>query len=260
MAFKKGHIVSKETCKKISDAKMGHVVSDETKRKSSISHMGHKHPKEVCDKISKSLIGNKRSLGFKQSEETKRKHAANGKGRLHTEESKRKMSEAQKGKRHSDETKAKLSALMMGGKRAAGHKLSDDAKRRIAEKLIGRFAGSNNPSWRGGVSFGKYCPAFNKPLKEEIRKRFDRKCFICGMQENGYKLHIHHTDYNKGQGCGHSWNLVALCRPCHVKTNFNRWHWFNLLSNYWALKYMDGGSSGEFFQLCGSGMPMFSGR
>lgn len=87
----------------------------------------------------------------------------------------------------------------------------------------------------------RYCPKFNFSLKERIRDEFGRTCFLCPTteEENGVKLSVHHVDYNKGQGCGHEWNLVPLCRKCHVKTNYNRWHWFNLLGNYWAIPYWE---------------------
>jgi len=95
--------------------------------------------------------------------------------------------------------------------------------------------GENNPQWKGGISFAPYCPKFNKSKKEEIREKFDRVCFLCGKleEENNCKLSVHHVNYNKGQGCGHSWSLIPLCSSCHVKTNSNRHYWFNLLNNYW---------------------------
>jgi hypothetical protein len=97
--------------------------------------------------------------------------------------------------------------------------------------------GPEHPNWKGGISFEPYCPAFTKKLKEEIREKFGRKCYLCPKteEENGRKLDVHHCDYNKGQGCGQRWSLIPLCHRCHIKTNFNRHYWFNLLSNYWAL-------------------------
>jgi hypothetical protein len=97
--------------------------------------------------------------------------------------------------------------------------------------------GSSNPQWKGGVSFEPYCHKFTKELKEEVRSEFGRKCFLCDVPENGSKLHVHHADYNKGQGCGQRWCLVPLCRSCHAKTNHHRHYYFNLLSNYWIFKY-----------------------
>ena len=94
----------------------------------------------------------------------------------------------------------------------------------------------NNGRWLGGKSFEPYCYKFNNELKEYVRDKFDRRCFVCGTPENGRKLSVHHVDYNKLQGCkGKTWVLIPLCNSCHNKTNHNRWQWFNLLINYWAL-------------------------
>lgn len=110
-----------------------------------------------------------------------------------------------------------------------------------------------NPRWCGGKSFEPYCPAFTKSLKESIRDEFGRKCFLCGISENGRKLDIHHVDYNKSQGCsGFKWGLVPLCHRCHTKTNWNRWYWFALLRDYWIYKY-----SGDFDYMDVWGEPIF---
>jgi len=97
--------------------------------------------------------------------------------------------------------------------------------------------GENSYLWKGGISFEPYCYKFNNDIKEETRDIFNRVCFLCGKseEENGKKLCVHHVDYNKGQGCGHSWTLVPLCSSCHAKTNFNRHFWFNLLQNFWLI-------------------------
>ncbi len=116
-----------------------------------------------------------------------------------------------------------------------GEPRSDEVKKKISAVVLSmKIRGPKCGMWKGGISFGEYCPKFNNRLKEEIREAFGRRCFICGAPENGYKLHVHHCDYNKGQGCGKRWNLVPLCRSCHMKTNSNRHYHFNLLANHWA--------------------------
>jgi hypothetical protein len=90
--------------------------------------------------------------------------------------------------------------------------------------------GKNNPNWLDGRSHGKYCPRFNAKLKEEIREKYDRECYICGKPEGKRRHSVHHIDYNKVQGCkGMRWSLVPLCASCHSKTNSNRHFWFNYL-------------------------------
>ncbi len=102
------------------------------------------------------------------------------------------------------------------------------------------ISGAGNSRWRGGLSYGKYCIKFNAELKERVREEFGRKCFLCGESENGRKLSVHHVDYQKSQGCnGYRWALIPLCTSCHTKTNFNRWHWFNLLRDYWLYEQID---------------------
>lgn len=111
-----------------------------------------------------------------------------------------------------------------------GTKFSDEARRRMSETR----KGPNNGNWRGGIASRPYCPKFNSELKESVRDSFDRTCYLCGEKENGRKLHIHHVDYNKGQGCGAKWSLIPLCHRCHMRTNGPRWYWFSKLANYWV--------------------------
>ncbi len=88
-----------------------------------------------------------------------------------------------------------------------------------------KFKGENNASWLGGKSFEPYGIEFNEALKEKIRKKFNRMCFECGYSEKdlGYKLSIHHVDYNKQNNS--DGNLIPLCRSCHTQTNFERIDW-----------------------------------
>lgn len=210
--------------------------------------------------------------GFKFTEESIQKLSKShkgqipwNKGRPFSEESKKRMSEAQKKRAPaSDETRKKLS------KANTGHVVSDATRKKIAESHIGIKAsedarqkmseirrglklseahkksisesesGDKHWNWQGGISAKPYCPKFNKSLKEEIREAFGRRCFLCGAPETKKKLHVHHCDYNKGQGCGQKWNLVPLCNRCHSKTGVHRHYYFNFLANYWAAEYLDG--------------------
>lgn len=94
-----------------------------------------------------------------------------------------------------------------------------------------------NPNWKGGLKKQAYCYKFNEDLRERVRESFGRTCYLCPTTEanNGKKLDVHHADYNKGQGCGHEWNLLPLCIRCHAKTGHYRHYYFNLLSNYWCM-------------------------
>lgn len=90
--------------------------------------------------------------------------------------------------------------------------------------------GVDTPNWRGGLSFEPYGLDFNKELKEEIRDRDEHTCQLCGINENGYKLSIHHIDYNKNNN--DSWNLITLCKVCHSKTNGNREYWTSYFKTF----------------------------
>ena len=102
------------------------------------------------------------------------------------------------------------------------------------------MSGKNSPAWKGGISFEPYCILFNNDFKERTREFWNRKCGICGKteEENNQKLSVHHVNYDKQSCCDSSFfnstpNLfIPLCRGCHVKTNFNRDFWEELLANY----------------------------
>ena len=99
-----------------------------------------------------------------------------------------------------------------------------ETKNKISEANSGKFGmlGKNHPNWQGGISFKPYCINFNNKIKEQVREEFNRKCFLCGVSEGDCKtkLHVHHVDSNKNQGCNNTeWKLVPLCNSCHPKTS-----------------------------------------
>ena len=69
----KGKVVSDETREKLRQANLGKKLSDDTKNKIRLAHKGRKHTDESKANMSKSKLGNKNSLGYKPTEETKRK-------------------------------------------------------------------------------------------------------------------------------------------------------------------------------------------
>ena len=83
-----------------------------------------------------------------------------------------------------------------------------------------------------GIRKRGYCVKWTEELREEIRDEFDRKCFICGKseEENGRKLSVHHTNYDRNCMCGNAeCRFVPLCASCHGKTNYNRFYWYSLI-------------------------------
>ena len=106
--------------------------------------------------------------------------------------------------------------------------------------MKGKLSGENNPffgkygekssNWQGGKSFEPYCPKFNNRLKEKIRNKYNRKCYICNRNEKDNitrtgkfrRLSIHHIDRDKEQGCnGKPFKLIPLCMYCHPKNEPN---------------------------------------
>ena len=127
-----------------------------------------------------------------------------------------------------------------------GKKHSDEAKRKMSEKAIGRIPwnadkkhhsnkkylkkmkdrqGPKNPCWRGGTKREPYGWEFNKMLKEKIRKRDRYRCQECFRHQNElkYTLEVHHIDYNKRNNSEE--NLITLCKVCHAQVNWDADKW-----------------------------------
>jgi hypothetical protein len=174
----------------------GHVMSDEVKSKIALGLMGR-----PC------------------SNETREKMRAARTGILHTAETKQKLSESHKGQ-----------TAWNKGKRA-----SLELRRKLSEVHTGLQSRENHPLWKGGISFEPYCPMFNRTFKKTVVNSFGHACFVCG--DSATRLCVHHIDYNKNSVCnGNKWAFVPLCESHHAKSNYNRWYWFNLLINYWAMR------------------------
>ena len=151
----------------------------------------------------------------------------NSEGHVHSPESLAKMRAAMMGNknaegyRHTPETIEKMRAASMGNKNAVGcvHSPEHRAKQRAANM------GPNGSNWQGGISRDPYGWDFNDALKEEVRRRDGHRCQLCGtpQAECRTSLPVHHVDYDKTNS--DPVNLVALCAPCHAKTNKNRKHW-----------------------------------
>ena len=78
---------------------------------------------------------------------------------------------------------------------------------------------------------------FNETLREMVRERQGRKCALCHEPEDGYHLNVHHIDYDKDNN--DLMNLMALCRPCHARTNWKRQFWQGALSMRWRVPKQD---------------------
>jgi len=158
-------------------------------------------------------------------------------GKHHTEDALIKMrSHKGKGKGHpfygggwlpgKHHTAASIEKMRLAKKGKPSKRIGYKHSPETIEKMREACKGEKSYRWLGGVSYLPYCPKFNRKLKEEVRNKYGRKCFLCRKSEfenDGKNMCVHHIDYDKDQGCnGKIFELVPLCRSCHSKTNGER--------------------------------------
>jgi len=186
-------------------------------------------------------------IGTHHAAESRAKISAARMGQKPTDETRAKQGAARRGKKRpprSAEWRANLSAaqikyLVEGGKKQAlGCKRSPETRakssasrkgKKMSEEQLGKHRlarmGSKNPNWRGGVSCELYGWEWTEELREEVRRRDDYKCQVCGVPQTECErlLSVHHINYNKRDN--DPVNLVTLCVLCHTRSNFHRSHW-----------------------------------
>ena len=128
-----------------------------------------------------------------------------------------------KGKKATPETIKKLSESHLGKPSPKkGKPVSEETKEKLRQ-----YCDEKASNWKGGISRLPYCNKWTKSKREEIRNKYDRKCFICNLDEKDnitktgkiWRLSVHHIDGDKEQGCNDKpWFLVPLCMKCHGKT------------------------------------------
>jgi len=164
----------------------------------------------IRDKIAKNRIG------FKYSEESKKKMSQSHKGKIPSnkgipcsEEQKRKISEANTGRIRTEEEKTRLRTMNLG------RKLSKRTKGRISISKLELGIDKN--------SLG-YCGAFlDEDYKDSIRERDKYTCQDCerpqknNLKRWGRKLDVHHINGDKSNN--HPENLISLCKICHGKAD-----------------------------------------
>ena len=124
-------------------------------------------------------------------------------GKHPSEETRQKLSAAQSGENNpnfgkppSEETRQKMSDAHSGEK---NHNFGKHHSEETRKKMSDAHSGEKHYNWKGGITKDPYCEFFTEDVKEHIREKHGRRCFLCNKteEENGTKLPVHHTDYNK---------------------------------------------------------------
>lgn len=157
------------------------------------------------------------SVGYKQSEEHRRRRSERQKG----------ISRPHGGCQKSTATKQRIG----------------DANRGRPNPFKGMprtLCGENHPCWKGGVSFSPYCVKFSREFKERVRAFFGYECVECHMttEENGRALDVHHVNYDKMMCCNDVKPLfVSLCHKHNSVANHNREWWQSHFTEIINIKY-----------------------
>lgn len=165
-------------------------------------------------------------------------HGHNGRRRIVSKETKKLLSEQKTGDRNPtkrNDVRKKMSKKALTNWQKDGYREAHSGENApmynkhhtYETKLKTSIAmiGENNPSWNGGISKLPYTQDWTEDLKDAIRKRDGYRCQLCTIHQSELeeKLHVHHVDYDK-ENCSPE-NLTSLCRPCHMKTNWEREKW-----------------------------------
>ncbi len=151
---------------------------------------------------------NKKRIGFKHSEETKRKIGLAHLGKSISEETRKKQSVTRKRIYRTGEAVIWCKGLTAETDDRLASSVIKSAKTRQER---GSARGANNPSWKGGISKYKY--AYDWRRISRAYRLLVQNCEMCGLP--GYD--VHHKDFDKLNN--DIKNLMLLCRKCHRKVH-----------------------------------------
>lgn len=145
-------------------------------------------------------------------------------GNVLSEEHKKNISISNKGKIRSIESRKRMSENSYERKGANSPRFGTTQSDATRQRSSATKQGIPYAEWTSYAKDNPYCVKFNETVKEHIREKYDRRCFLCDRLEEDNitctgkqkRLSVHHVDMNKQQGCnGHEWKLVPLCLYCH---------------------------------------------
>ena len=202
---------------------VGFHHSEITKQRISLANSGEKHPmfgKHHSEAAKQKM--RKAHLGWKPSEETRKRMSIAQSERIYPEDWGRKMSRILKGRKFTEEHRGKLSLMMMGNQNALGNKastgriFSEEHRRKISKKK----RGENHHNWKGGISSETSRRVVSREwrkLAKRIRERDENTCQVCGYEGGNKKLCVHHLRPYRIYKDDSESNLLTVCRSCHQK-------------------------------------------
>jgi hypothetical protein len=163
----------------------------------------------IKDNLRIKMLGSKRHLGFKHSEEAKKKMSKLKIGHIP-------WNKGIKGHKHTEETKRKMSQTRKLIKRPP---FSEEWRKKLSESHIGKMVGEKHWNWKGGQKPYKHQQTrIYKNWRTAVFERDNWTCQTCGKR--GCYLEPHHikgwTKYPKLRY--EVENGVTLCLECHILT------------------------------------------
>lgn len=125
------------------------------------------------------------ALGYKQSEEHKRKISLANKGKIISLEVKEKISKKNKGYRHTEEVKKIISLASKGNKHTFGRKLTEEHKMKVSVALKGRKKDTSRDFDKWPHELGSKCKCEKCYRKTQDRKNL-RKVRRTAIKNNNY--------------------------------------------------------------------------
>ena len=86
----------------------------------------------------------------------------------------------------SNETRKKMSDAHSGEK---NHNFGKHHSEETRKKMSDAHSGEKHYNWKGGITKDPYCEFFTEDVKEHIREKHGRRCFLCNKtEEENYGL------------------------------------------------------------------------